>query len=436
MRTEFIESAGTTTPASGSLWEATAAPGPMTPPLVGTATVDVLVVGAGYTGLSTALHLAETGTSVMVLDTHSPGWGASGRNGGQVNPTLKHDPDDLVRMLGPQRAEPLIHAVSQSADLVFGLVDRFGIDCAPVRSGWLQVAYSDRGARQLHARAAQWARRGVAAEPLDAAAVARRSGSRVFAGGWNDGRAGGVQPLAYARGLARAVLGLGARIHGRSAVVDLRREGSRWTATTASGASVSAERVVLATNGYTGPLWPGLAQTVLAANSFISATRPLPRSVLDGILPLGQTLATSQRLLIYLRRDAHDRLLIGGRGPFKDTDEPAAFQHLERALALIYPQLGPLDYQFRWGGRVAITRDFMPHVHEPEPGITMALGFNGRGIAMGTAMGRHLAHRLTSSDAAFPFPVSPIQTIPLHGLQRFYVAAGVAWYALLDQLKL
>ena len=421
----------TTMPAS--LWAATATPAAPTPPLTESVNTDVVIIGGGFTGLSTALHLAEAGVACCVLETSEPGWGASGRNGGQVNPTLKHDPDELLRLLGPKKAEALIAAIDGSADLVFDLIERHRIDCEPVRKGWLQVANSRREMPALQARAAQWARRGVATEVLDAAAVARRIGSEAFVGGWLDPRAGSLQPLSYTRGLARAALAAGARVHGQSPVSDLQREGTRWCLRTVGGASVRAERVVIATNGYTGMLWPRLRETLIVANSFIVATRPLSAAQAHGILPGGETCANAQRLLLYFRRDAEGRLLLGGRGHFGDPTGPADFRHLDLALSLLFPQLAAVPIDYRWAGRVAVTRDFLPHVHEPASGITIALGYNGRGIAAATAMGKHLAGRLMGSDYPFPFPISPIRPIPFHGLQSFYFAAGVAWYALLDR---
>ncbi|WP_020205663.1 MULTISPECIES: NAD(P)/FAD-dependent oxidoreductase [Cupriavidus] len=426
--------AGVAAPLPPSLWAATAPPAPATPPLRESLATDVLVVGAGFTGLSTALHLAGHGARVCVLEASEPGWGASGRNGGQVNPTLKYDPDELVRMLGAARAEPLIDAVSRSADLVFDLIARHRIDCQPVRSGWLQLSYSSAALPAMHARAAQWARRGVPVEMLERAEVARRVGTQAFAGGWLDGRAGAVQPLAYTRGLVRAAQEAGAAVHGGTQVTALERQGTQWVATTSTGAQVSAAQVVIATNGYTGALWPSLAQTVLSANSFIVATRPLRGAEAQGILARGETASTSQRLLLYFRRDAQGRLLMGGRGFFADPRGPQDFAHLERSLALLFPQLGPLEYAYRWGGRIAITRDFMPHVHEPAPGVTVALGCNGRGVALCTSLGKHMAARIAGKPDPFPYPVTPVTPIPLHGLQRFYIAAGVAWYSLLDKL--
>ncbi len=419
-----------------SLWSATAPSVVRTPALSESVKVDVAIVGAGYTGLSTALHLAERGVSVCVLDANEPGWGASGRNGGQVNPTLKYDPEQLVQMYGSARAEPLISTISSSADLVFKLIEKHGIDCAPVRKGWMQVSYSEKGVAGLHVRADQWARRGVPVQRLDAAAVASRMGSDAFAGGWLDGRAGAIQPLAYARGLVGAALAAGARIHGQSAVTGLQRQGSGWQLQTASGAQVTADQVVLATNGYSGNLWPGMAQSILAANSFIVATKPLTGHAAESILPGQETVSTAQRLLLYFRKDSHGRLLMGGRGLFNDPTSPTDFAHLERSLALLFPQLGPLEFEYRWAGRIAITRDFMPHVHEPAPGLTLALGCNGRGIALCTSLGQQLAGRLCDGKAEFAYPVTALQRLPMHGLQRFYIGAGVAWYSLLDRLNI
>ncbi|NWD78759.1 FAD-binding oxidoreductase [Pseudomonas reactans] len=419
-----------------SLWSATAPSVVPTPALSESVKVDVAIVGAGYTGLSTALHLAERGVSVCVLEANEPGWGASGRNGGQVNPTLKYDPEQLVQMYGPERAEPLISTVSNSADLVFKLIEKHGIDCAPVRKGWMQVSYTEKGVAGLHARADQWARRGVPVQRLDAAAVASRMGSDAFAGGWLDGRAGAIQPLAYARGLVGAALAAGVSIHGQSAVTGLQRQGPGWLLQTAGGAQVTADQVVLATNGYSGNLWPGMAQSILAANSFIVATKPLSGRAADSILPGQETVSTAQRLLLYFRKDSHGRLLMGGRGLFNDPTSPTDFAHLERSLALLFPQLGPLEFEYRWAGRIAITRDFMPHVHEPAPGLTLALGCNGRGIALCTSLGQQLAGRLCDRKAEFAYPVTPLQRLPMHGLQRFYIGAGVAWYSLLDRLNI
>lgn len=417
-----------------SLWWHTATPAVPAPPLHGAVRTDVLVVGAGYTGLSTALHLAEAGAVVTVLDAYEPGWGASGRNGGQVNPTLKHDPDELLQRFGPEAGERLVQAISSSADLVFHLAHKHAIACDPVRRGWLQLSHVESALEGLRARADKWSARGVPVQWLDRDAVRDRVGTSAFAGGWLDGRAGSVQPLSFARGLARAAVAAGARVHGHSPVVTLERDGAHWRATTASGAQVLADQVVLATNGYTDALWPDLASTVLAANSFIVATAPLPEHLARQVLPQRETASTSQRLLVYFRKDAQNRLLLGGRGRFSEPQAAPDFAHLERSLALLFPQLKGVPITHRWAGRIAITRDFLPHLHQPAPGLVAVLGCNGRGIALCTSIGVQLAAWLRNPDYAMPYPVSPVRPIPWHGLQRFYISAGVAWYALLDRV--
>lgn len=423
----------TSHPNAASLWEATAPEWKPLEPLTESIRTDVLVIGAGYTGLSTALHLAEKNVEVCVVDAFQPGWGASGRNGGQVNPTFKHDPDQL-REKYKNKADRLIETISTSADLVFDLISKYRIACDPMRAGWMQLSYSEAGIEALYKRARQWEVLGTPVRYLDRKDVQLRTGTPVFSGGWLDQRAGSVQPLSYARGLALVALEKGGRIYGHSPVQQLQRKEGKWLAILNTGVHVEADQVVIATNGYSDGLWPGLAKTVLSANSFIVATEPLGGRAAH-ILAAGETLSTAQRLLVYLRKDKEGRLILGGRGKFSDPTGPEGFAHLERSLSLLYPELGPFSFGYRWAGRIAITQDFMPHVHQPEKGLTIALGYNGRGIAAATSMGKSLAELITTQDTAlhFPYSITGINPIPFHGLQRFYITAGVAWYGLQDR---
>ncbi|PRG05098.1 FAD-dependent oxidoreductase [Burkholderia multivorans] len=420
-------------PSFSSIWSATAPPAVSTPALTASRRADVAIIGAGITGLSTALHLAERGREVCVLDAAQPGFGASGRNGGQVIPGLKHDPDDLLRMLGREQAAPLIELASRTADIVFDLIARYRLDCDAVRAGWIQPAHCAATLDVQRRRVAQWQARGAPVEMLDQAEVAARTGSAVYPGGLIDRRAGSVHPLKYLRGLLDAAMKLGASVHGRSKVCGLTRAGNGWRVVTANGYTVDADNVLIATNGYTDTLWPRLKQTLIAANSFMLATEPLPAAIGATVLPGGEVASDSRRLLLYFRKDAAGRLLLGGRGRFTDPDSAHAWAHLERSLARLFPQVKGVAIQHRWAGRVAITRDGMPHLHMPAPGLTIALGYNGRGIAMATALGQEIARCLTERRQP-RFPVSPIQPIPFHGMQRLYFSAAVAWYRTMDQL--
>jgi len=416
-----------------SLWSATAVPPPVTERLDGSHTVDVLIIGGGFTGLSTALHLAEAGVSACVLEAEEPGWGASGRNGGQVIPGLKYDPKALIDMYGAERAEPLIDLIGSAADTVFDLIEKYRIDCQPVRKGWIQPAHTPALLGSLHERAAQWRERGAPVELLDRDQMAARLGTQAFAGGWVDLRAGSIHPLNYVRGLVAAATGAGARVYGQARVSSLKRVNDTWEATTERGGRVRARHVVLGTNGYTDRLWPRLSRTVLAANSFIVATRPLSPELDRQILPGLEVASDSRRLLLYFRKDSQGRFVLGGRGPTSDPDSAADWAHLIRSAERLYPALKGLEFEYRWAGRVAITRDFMPHVHEPAPGVTIAMGYNGRGIAMATQLGRAIAQRIAVGKS-LPYPVSPIRPVPLHRLRHLYIGLGVAYYGLMDAL--
>ncbi|MFJ3463341.1 NAD(P)/FAD-dependent oxidoreductase [Achromobacter spanius] len=420
-------------PLSPSLWAATAAAAPPTAPLDASTQADVVVIGGGYAGLSTALHLAERGIKVVLLEAREIGFGGSGRNGGQVIPGLKYDPDDLISMFGAERGERLIRFAGATADVVFDLIERHAMDVPRVRAGWIQGAHTPQALRIAHGRAAQWARLGVDAQPLDRAQVARLIGADKYLGGWVDRRAGAVQPLSYARGLARAALNAGAMLHTDTPVTGLTRDGGKWTVSTARGPSVTADRVVMCTNAYGGDLWPGLKPSIIDANTFQVATVPLPDRIRAGIFPQGHVTSDTRNLLLYFRLDHQGRLLMGGRGPFREPKGESDWAHLERVMVKMFPQVAGTPFEFRWCGRVAVTRDYLPHLHEPQPGLLVDIGCQGRGVGLQTCMGAAMAQYVATGDAnALPVPLSPIVPFPLYPLRRLYVNAVVSWYRMTD----
>ena len=420
-------------PLAPALWAATAPPGPDTPALDGDGEADVCIVGGGFAGLSAALHLAEAGTRAVLLEAREPGWGASGRNGGQVIPGLKFDPDTLRAKFPGEAGERLVDFAGRTADTVFDLIARHRMDVPHCRAGWIQGAHTATGLEEVSRRAEQWARTGADVAVLDRAAVADHLGSSAYSGGWVDRRGGAIQPLAYARGLARAALAAGATIHGASPVEAMQRQHGRWRVRTAAGHTVSAPQVLVCTNGYSGDLVPRLARTVIAMNSFQVATAPLSDNVRKTVLPGGHVSSDTRKLLLYFRLDHEGRLIMGGRGRLSEPTSAADWAHLERVLAKVYPQAGGAAIAYRWGGRVALTRDFLPHLHEPEPGLLVDIGCMGRGIGLQTLMGAALARYVASGDRRhLPFPVVPVQPIPLHALRRLYVSAIIAWYRVND----
>ena len=416
-----------------SLWAASARPAPATPRLDGSRKADVAVIGAGFSGLAAALQLAQSGASVVVLEAGEVGWGASGRNGGQVIPGLKWDPDELVAMFGADAGEQLVRFAGGAPDRVFDLIERHRIDCEARRCGWIQPTFADADNNLAARRVEQWQRRGAPVSILDREAACRLVGSPIYRGGWIDRRAGSVQPLSYARGLARAAQQAGAQVCANSRVVGLARNGGRWRVTTVQGAEVSAENVLVATNGYSDGLWPRLRRSVIAANSFQVATERLPDQLRRTVLPEGHVASDTRKLLLYYRADHDGRLIMGGRGTFREPLGSSDYRHLESVIGLVFPQLKGTRCEFRWSGRVALTRDHLPHVHRPAPGLTIFLGYNGRGIAMATALGTLVAANLTAADAnPLPLPITEIRPIPLHSLHRVYATAILQMYRLSD----
>jgi glycine/D-amino acid oxidase-like deaminating enzyme len=416
-----------------SLWAATSPPAPATPALADEARADVAIVGGGFTGLSAALHLAETGAKVVLLEAAEPGWGASGRNGGQVIAGFKYDPGELTAKFGPEAGARLAEFAGGTAGLVFGLIERHKISCVAARTGWIQAAHCAKAQRELEARVEQWQRLGAPVEIMDAKAVATATGTDIYSGAMLDRRGGVLQPLAYARGLAKAAQGAGARIHGESPARRIVPDGKSWRVETPQGAVV-ANQVLLCTNAYTDTLWPGLARSVIPAFSYQIATVPLGDNLGAGILPKGEGVSDTRRLLRYFRLDPEGRLILGGRGRFKETEEPAFYRGIANELRGLFPRLEAVDLEFHWSGQVALTLDHMPHLHELAPGVTAALGYNGRGVAMATAVGKLLAERVQGRPLAdLPLPASPLKPAPFHGLRQPALAAAVTWKRALDR---
>ena len=371
----------------------------------------------------------------MVLEAHEPGWGGSGRNGGQVIPGLKYDPDELEEKFGPERGKRLVDFVGKSADVVFDLIEKHDMNVPHARQGWIQGAHtpkpgstSSRSAASNGRSAASKARANLSADD-----VGHLIGTDKYLGGWVDPRGGAIQPLAYAREMARVAIAAGVSIHGQSPVTKLDRVNGKWVAVTASGARVTADRAVVATNGYTGDLVPGLRTSAIAPNSFQVATAPLSDNVARSILPEGHVTSDTRQLLFYFRRDHTNRFIMGGRGPFREPKGPQDWEHLERIAVKLFPQLKDVPIEHRWCGRVTLTRDFLPHLHEPAPGLLVDIGCMGRGVGLQSAMGRAMADYIaTGNEAALPLPLVPIKAMPLHALHRAWMAGIIAWYRLQD----
>jgi len=417
-----------------SLWAETANDAPDRPALAGPVTADCVVIGAGFTGLSAALHAAEAGLDVVVLEAQTPGWGASGRNGGQVNPGLKYGPKDLVQKFGDDLGSRMTRLSGSGADLVFDLIAKHGIACDATRTGWIRLAHTAKALAELSDVATQWRESGAAVDDLGAAETAELLGTDAYVGGIIDRRGGNLHPLNYALGLAAAAERAGTRIHGDSPVTEIDPSADRVVVRTAGG-EVTASRVLICTNAYTDRLADPLGRTVVPVTSVQVATAPLSSNVAASILPQWQAPSDQRRLLLYFRKDAAGRFVIGGRGASSDRDVKKRQQALREAALKLYPQLEGVAWTHAWGGSVAITRDHLPGLHLLAPGVMAGLGYNGRGVAMATVMGQVLARWASGvATANLDFPITPARPIPFHRFRGLAVGGTVAAYRILDRL--
>jgi glycine/D-amino acid oxidase-like deaminating enzyme len=416
-------------PRSHGLWEASAPEALPAPPLTEDLVAEVAIVGAGYTGLSAALHLAEAGASVVVLEGAGIGFGGSGRNVGLVNAGLWLMPSRLRQVLGETHGPRLLSQLGEAPSLVFELIDRHAIDCQPVRSGTLHCAADARGLAELEIRCRQWQELGAPVRLLDPAETAGRLGTTAYRGSLLDLRAGTIQPLAYARGLACAAVSSGARLHSGSPVVAMEEEpGAGWRLRTASGRTLSAKWAIVATNAYTGPggPCPALQRELVRLPYFNLATAPLPRELAETVLPGREGAWDTRRLLSSFRMDRGGRLVFGSVGALRGCATEVHRTWARRALAKLFPQLAGVSFEHEWYGVIGMTSDAVPRLHALGRRALSISGYNGRGIAPGTTFGRDLARWVLGelTEADMPLPVSEPGSAALKPLREGFYEAG------------
>lgn len=425
-----------------SFWYADAPAAPETGALEGDSSADVAIVGAGYTGLSCALHLAQRGASAVVLEAGEIGSGASGRNNGQVIPTFSRiEPDALAASTpreqgGREKGEQLVQLVADSAAFTFDLIRAHAIECDAVQRGWVQPAHTPGRLKLAERRAAAWARRGAPVEMLDRTGAERVTGSRFWHGGWINRTGGRVQPLGFCRELARAAMAKGVLVRTGSRVLALSKQGAKWRVATARGA-VLADRVVIATHAYSDGLWPGLARTVFPVNSYQMATEPLAEAVRAGVLPGIAACSDTQGDLHFFRLTAGGRLVTGGGLVFRHDYARRLRARIGARVARVFPQLGVPRFDFVWHGAVGVTLDSRPHVHELAPGVLAWLGCNGRGIALATSVGAQFARACLGTPAReLPLPFSALAPVAGHALGTRIAPFALAYYRRRDRQEL
>lgn len=418
-----------------SWYAATATPVAPFPKLQGEVRADVCIVGGGYTGLSAALHLAERGYDVVLLEAHRAGFGASGRNGGQVGSGQRLDQDDLERMVGLGDARRLWDMAEDAKALVR---DRIARHAMPLRfhPGIAHACRNDREVAHAHAYAEKL-RRDYGydqLEPLDRTGIEALIGSRTFAGGEIDRGAGHVHPLNYALGLAQAAAAAGARLHENSLVTRV-EHGAKPVVMTAEG-RVQASHVILAANGYLGDLEPKVAARVMPINNFIVATEPLGDRARE-ILSEPVAVADTRFVVNYWRLSEDNRLLFGG-GESYGYRFPDIVKTVRKPMLQIYPQLADARIDYAWGGTLAITVNRMPCFVRVAPNVLSASGYSGHGVAMATLAGKVLAETVAGQAERFDLMAGiPQPRFPGGAALRWpLLVLAMLWYSTRDRLGL
>ena len=418
-----------------SWYAATARLLPPFPSLAGDVEADVCVVGGGYAGLSAALHLAEAGLSVALVEAQRVGWGASGRNGGQVGSGQRREQDWLEAAFGRTRAHALWDMAEEAKALVRGLVARHGIAC-DLRDGILHAAHKARFVPAYHAEAGKLARDyGYdAIEPLDRAGLAAVLDSPGYHGGAYDRGGAHLHPLDYALGLARAAAAAGARLFERSRVEAV-ETGTRPEARTGAG-RVRARFLLLACNGYVGGLVPAVAARVMPINNFIVATEPLGAQRACALIRNGAAVADSRFVVNYFRLSCDHRLLFGG-GESYGWRFPADIAGLVRPrMEGIFPQLRGVRIDHAWGGTLAITVNRMPAFQRLAPTVLAAGGYSGHGVALATLAGKLMAEAVAGTAGRFDMLAAlPQPAFPGGARLRWpLLVLAMSWYGLRDRL--
>jgi glycine/D-amino acid oxidase-like deaminating enzyme len=413
-----------------SLWAATTARAQPYPILQGEQHFDVCVIGAGLMGLSTALHVASKGVTVVVLEAAEIGWGASGRNNGLVAPGLKRDPWQVRKILGVEKADRLLRYSGEAPAGVFQLIEEQGIDCDANRGGWIQAAHSKRALAVVQRRVNEWQALGVEAEMIAANEVADQTGTNFYAGACRYAGGGSINPLAYTHGIAQAAAAAGASLHEQSPALGIEKTGSGWRVQSTFGCVVSPQ-VVCCTNAYNGSV-DRLSGTVLPLRTAQVASHPLPRELAVSILPGAAAASDTQRLLTSFRITADNRLIMGGANATAGDEHIGLLKHLYRAAARRFPHAS-VAWEFGWSGYLALTPDHLPQIVRVDDGFLAGIGCNGRGIAMSTAMGGTIAELICElDDKDCSVPIREPKRYFGFGMRHLGVAGGVIFNRMLD----
>ena len=426
-----------------SLWRATAPKRTACAPISGSHHSQFVIIGGGFTGLSTALHLAEAGYDATLIEAKEIGWGASGRNGGQVNPALPvATPAALFAAYAPHHAKKLAQLSLTSADFLFDLISKYQISCDARQLGWIRTHHTSRAKKAAEISAAKWSEFGADMTLLTKAHTSDLTGTNRYHSALLSPKGGLVHPLKLAYGLAELAQAKQVTIYENSPVKAVKKTKDGWRVSCANG-SIDTAQIIFATNAYThllkGPsdsFTHQLSRTILPLSPIQIASAPLDEALATSILPQGHSISDSRRMIMYARREPDNRIIYGSIGLRNKRGLLSGFDWLKRDAKRTFPQLADVAWPYHWGGQIALTDNRLPHLLQLADGVIAGLGYNGRGVAMAHVMGKILADAATGLPSdELPLPLGAPSSYKGRFIQKTGLTPYLHFARALDHLE-
>ena len=423
-------------PFPDSYWLASRRYGVEDKPLTQDIDTDTLIIGGGFTGLSSAYHLARKGQRFALVEAYDFGWGASGRTGGMLPPRYKKGFSCIAKLYGNETAVWLHALILEAIDTVEQIVSSEAIDCDFARTGQITAAHSAEALSGLQADY-EWARtviQDTGATILNQDEVREEIGGGNYPGGWLDQRGAGIHPLNYSWGLAEKLRQQGAELYNRTKVLGLKETADGILVET-DGGRISAKRVIIATNAYTDTVHfaPGeLENRIVAVASSIVATAPLG-AIADQMVKNRRMIADTRRIMSYFRVSPDNRLIFGGRGDLTGRkDSPEVYQEIEKRMQETFPGID-FKVEYRWFGKVAVSTDDFPHIGKLSDRVIYAMGYGGRGVALANLLGKYAAALAAGENIQLgPMTDNPFAKFPFHAFRMLGMQLVAGWWRYLD----
>jgi glycine/D-amino acid oxidase-like deaminating enzyme len=420
----------------GAYWVDGMAPLPTTDTDIA-AEADVVIIGSGYTGMHAAIVTARAGKTTQVLDAETPGWGCSTRNGGQISSSVKPSLAELTKRFGSARARAIRAEGDASLDWIETFIKDNNIECDFMRSGRFHAAHTPRHFDMLVREAAHLG----AEENVPTTIVSRHDqhselGSDIYYGGVVFERHAAVHPAKYYAGILQTARAAGVRVTGRCPALNITKSGAGYCVSTPKG-QIKAGKVVIATNGYSGDLMPWVQRRVIPIGSYIIATDPLPKALMDRLFPTNRIISDTCKIIYYFRPSPdRSRVLFGGRVSANETNPAISGPKLKQDMCRIFPELQNFGLSHSWCGTVAYSFDELMHIGVND-GVHYAMGYCGSGVGMASYLGMRLGQQvLALPEGKTAFDNIPFPTRPLYTGNPWFLPAMVRWYRWRDQWQI